>query len=91
MTTSGTCGWRRRISLQARSSAATSPLAALSADRAGSGMPPLPLALPGADLRALGDIAAYVENPANLPRIARAAQRAGELAAQLLDDQEVRP
>jgi hypothetical protein len=42
-------------------------------------------------LRALGGIAAYVDNPANLPRIARAAQRAGELAAALLDDQEARP
>jgi len=42
-------------------------------------------------LRALGDIAAYVEDPANLPRIVRAAQRAGELATELLDDQEARP
>ncbi len=42
-------------------------------------------------LRALGAIAAYVEDPANLPRIARAAQRARELAAELLDDQEARP
>jgi hypothetical protein len=42
-------------------------------------------------LRALGGIAAYVDNPANLSRIARAAQRARELAAELLEDQEARP
>jgi hypothetical protein len=42
-------------------------------------------------LRALGGIAAYVDNPANLPRIARAAQRAHELAVQMADDQEARP
>jgi hypothetical protein len=42
-------------------------------------------------LRALGGIAAYVDQPANLPRIARAAQRAGELAAALLDIEEARP
>jgi hypothetical protein len=42
-------------------------------------------------LRALGGIAAYVHNPANLPRIARAAQRARGLAGELADDQEARP
>ena len=41
-------------------------------------------------LRALGGIAAYIDNPANLPRIARAAQRARDLAGELLDDQEAR-
>jgi hypothetical protein len=41
-------------------------------------------------LRALGRLAADVENPANLPRIARAAQRAHELAGELLDE-EARP
>jgi hypothetical protein len=42
-------------------------------------------------LRVLGGMAALVDQPANLARIARAAQRAGELAAALLDDQEARP
>jgi hypothetical protein len=42
-------------------------------------------------LRALGGIAADVEDPANLPRIVRAAGRARELAGELLDDQEARP
>jgi hypothetical protein len=42
-------------------------------------------------LRALGGIAPYVDNPANLPRVVRAADRARELAAELLDDQEDRP
>jgi hypothetical protein len=42
-------------------------------------------------LRALGAIAAYVDNPANLPRIVRAAGRARELAGELLDDQEAQP
>jgi hypothetical protein len=42
-------------------------------------------------LRALGGIAASVEDPANLPRIARAADRARRLAGELLDDQEARP
>jgi hypothetical protein len=42
-------------------------------------------------LRALGRLAAEVEDPANLPRIARAAGRARELAAKLLDDQEAWP
>jgi hypothetical protein len=42
-------------------------------------------------LRALGGIAAYVDNPANLPRIAGAAQRALDLAGALLDIEEARP
>jgi hypothetical protein len=42
-------------------------------------------------LRALGGIAADVDNPANLPRVVRAAQRAGELGAELLDVEEARP
>jgi len=42
-------------------------------------------------LRALGGIAADVDNPANLPRIVRAAGRARELAAELLDAEEARP
>jgi hypothetical protein len=42
-------------------------------------------------LRALGGIAADVEDRATLPRIARAAQRARRLAGELLDDQEARP
>jgi hypothetical protein len=42
-------------------------------------------------LRALGGIAAFVDNPTNLPRIARAAQRARDLAGELADDQEARP
>ena len=42
-------------------------------------------------LRALGGIAASVEDPANLPRIDRAAERARRLAGELLDDQEARP
>jgi hypothetical protein len=42
-------------------------------------------------LRALGGIAAYVDNPANLPRIVRAADRARALAAELLDAEEARP
>jgi hypothetical protein len=41
-------------------------------------------------LRALGRLAELVDQPATLPRIARAATRAGELAAELLDDQEAR-
>jgi hypothetical protein len=36
-------------------------------------------------------MAALVDQPATLPRIARAAQRAGELAAGLLDIEEARP
>jgi len=42
-------------------------------------------------LRALGGIAASVEDPATLPRIVRAANRARELAAALLDAEEARP
>jgi hypothetical protein len=42
-------------------------------------------------LRALGRLAAYVDNPADLTRIARAAQRAHELAGELLDIEEARP
>jgi hypothetical protein len=42
-------------------------------------------------LRALGRLAELVDQPANLPRIARAAQRARNLAGELLDDQEARP
>jgi hypothetical protein len=42
-------------------------------------------------LCALGRLVADVDNPANLPRIARAAQRAGDLAGELADDQEARP
>jgi hypothetical protein len=42
-------------------------------------------------LHALGRLAAEVENPADLPRIARATERARRLAAELLDDQEARP
>jgi hypothetical protein len=41
-------------------------------------------------LRALGRLAADVDNPANLPRIARAATRARDLGSALLDDQEAR-
>jgi hypothetical protein len=41
-------------------------------------------------LRALGGIAADVDNPATLPRIARAAQRARDLAGELLDIEEAR-
>ncbi len=39
-------------------------------------------------LRALGGIAAYADNPANLPRIVRAAERARALAGELADQQE---
>ena len=42
-------------------------------------------------LRALGELAAGVEDPANLPRIVRAADRARRLAGELLDDQGARP
>jgi hypothetical protein len=42
-------------------------------------------------LHALGRLAELVDQPTTLPHIARAATRAGELAAQLLDDQEARP
>jgi hypothetical protein len=42
-------------------------------------------------LRALGGIAPYVEDPANLARVVRAADRARELAGGLLHDQEARP
>ena len=44
-----------------------------------------------ATLRALGRLAADAENPAAMPRIARAAKRAGELAGELLDVEEARP
>jgi hypothetical protein len=39
-------------------------------------------------LRALGHLAEWVDHPATLPRIARAAQRASELATELADQQE---
>jgi hypothetical protein len=39
-------------------------------------------------LRALGHLAELVDQPATLPRIARAAQRASELATELADQQE---
>ena len=42
-------------------------------------------------LRALGRLAELVEDPASLPRIAHAAQRARDLAGELLDVEEARP
>jgi hypothetical protein len=42
-------------------------------------------------LRTLGGIAAFVDNPRNLPRIARAAQRAHQLATDLARDAQRQP
>jgi hypothetical protein len=42
-------------------------------------------------LRALGRLAALVDQPATLARVVRAADRARRLAGELLDDQEARP